>query len=121
MNLVPSMLMFFKANKHRELPQNIFEVGDVVIGKETIRHIAALAMHSKASFTEIKSLVQTYLRDMNIKYDLEVCEDPAYIPGRSAEIIIDGKTAGSFGEYHPQVLENFELGYPVAGFEIVLE
>ncbi|MCK5396957.1 MAG: phenylalanine--tRNA ligase subunit beta, partial [Thermoplasmata archaeon] len=64
MNLVPSMLMFFKANKHRDLPQNIFEVGDVIAGTETTRHIAALAMHSKASFTEIKSLVQTYLRDM---------------------------------------------------------
>ena len=120
MTLAPSMFMFFKANKHRDLPQNIFEVGDVVIGKETIRHIAALAMHSKASFTEIKSLVQTYLRDMNIKFDLGPCEDPSYIPGRSAEILIDGKTAGSFGEYHPQVLENFELGYPVAGFELLL-
>ena len=120
MTLAPSMFMFFKANKHRDLPQNIFEVGDVVIGTETVRHIAALAMHSKASFTEIKSLVQTYLRDMNIKFDLGPCEDPSYIPGRSAEILIDGKTAGSFGEYHPQVLENFELGYPVAGFELLL-
>ncbi len=120
MTLVPSMLNFFKANKHRELPQNIFEVGDVVIGSETIRHIAALAMHSKASFTEMKSLVQTYLRDMNVRFEMGPCQDPAYIPGRSAEIIVEGKTAGSFGEFHPQVLENFELGYPVAGFEIVL-
>jgi len=118
MTLAPSMFMFFKANKHRDLPQNIFEVGDVVIGKDTVRHVAALAMHSKASFTEAKSLVQTYLRDMNIKFDLGPCDDPAYISGRSAEVLIDGKTAGSFGEYHPQVLENFELGYPVAGFEI---
>ena len=120
MTLAPSMFMFFKANKHRDLPQNVFEVGDVVIGQETIRHVAALAMHSKASFTEIKSLVQTYLRDMNINFDLGPCQDPAYIPGRSAEILIGGKTVGSFGEYHPQVLENFELGYPVAGFEITL-
>ena len=121
MNLVPSMLMFFKANKHRDLPQNIFEVGDVIAGTETTRHIAALAMHSKASFTEIKSLVQTYLRDMNIKFDLGPCEDPAYIPGRSAEILINGSSIGSLGEYHPQVLENFELGYPVAGFELSLD
>ncbi|MCK5024334.1 MAG: phenylalanine--tRNA ligase subunit beta, partial [Thermoplasmata archaeon] len=121
MTLAPSMFMFFKANKHRDLPQNIFEVGDVVVGTDTIRHIAALAMHSKAGFTEIKSLVQTYLRDMNIRFDLGPCEDPAYIPGRSAEILIDGKPAGSFGEYSPQVLENFELGYPVAGFELSID
>ncbi|MCK5398347.1 MAG: phenylalanine--tRNA ligase subunit beta, partial [Thermoplasmata archaeon] len=121
MTLAPSMFMFFKANKHRDLPQNIFEVGDVVIGDKTIRHVAALAMHAKASFTEIKSLVQTYLRDMNVKFDLGPCEDPEYIPGRSAEILINGTTIGSFGEYHPQVLENFELGYPVAGFELSID
>jgi len=119
-NLTPSMLMFLKANKHRDLPQNIFEVGDVVKGRDTIRHVAALAMHSKASFTEIKSLMQTYLRDMNVKFDLGPCNDAAYIPGRAAEVLVDGKAMGSFGEFHPQVLENFELGHPVAGFEIVL-
>jgi len=121
MTLAPSMFMFFRANKHRDLPQNIFEVGDVVIGTETIRHVAALAMHSKASFTEMKSLVQTYLRDMNIKYDMKPSDDPAYIPGRAAEILVDGKAVGSFGEFHPQVLENFELGYPVAGFELAMK
>jgi phenylalanyl-tRNA synthetase beta chain len=121
MTLVPSMLMFLKANKHRDLPQNIFEVGSVVSDAKTIRHLAALSMHSKASFTEAKSLVQTVLRDLNIPFELGQCADPAYIPGRAAEILVQGKSIGSFGEYHPQVLQNFELGYSVAGFEIVLE
>ncbi len=119
--LVPSMMAFLRANKHRDLPQNIFEAGSVVSGTETVRHLAALSMHSKASFTEMKSLVQTVLRDMNIKIALGQCNDPAYIPGRAAEILVAGKSIGSFGEYHPQVLENFGLGYPVAGLEIVLE
>lgn len=121
MTLVPSMMGTLRANKHRDLPQNIFEVGNVVHGTETIRHLAALSMHSKASFTEIKSLVQTILRDLNIEFALGQCADPAYIPGRSAEILVGNKSIGNFGEYHPQVLENFELGYPVAGFEIILE
>ena len=119
--LVPSMMMFLKANKHRDLPQNIFEVGSVVFGTETVRHLAALSMHSKASFTEMKSLVQTVLRDLSVEFTLGQCQDPAYIPGRAAEILVSGKPVGNFGEYHPQVLENFELGYPVAGFEIELE
>ncbi len=120
-SLVPSMLMFLKANKHRDMPQNIFEVGNIVLDAETVRHIAALSMHSKASFTEMKSLVQTILRDLNMAFKIGPCADPAYIPGRAAEVLIDGKPVGSFGEYHPQVLENFELGCPVAGFEIILE
>ncbi|MDO9537047.1 MAG: phenylalanine--tRNA ligase subunit beta [Thermoplasmata archaeon] len=121
MTLVPSMLAVFRANKHRDLPQNIFEVGSIGSGVQTIRHLAALSLHSKASFTEAKSLVQTVLRDLNIRFTLGQCDDPAYIPGRAAEILVDGKSIGNFGEYHPQVLENFELGYPVAGFEIELE
>ncbi|MBA3045498.1 MAG: phenylalanine--tRNA ligase subunit beta [Candidatus Thermoplasmatota archaeon] len=121
MTLAPSMMMFLKANKHRDLPQNIFEAGSIVSGTKTIRHLAALSMHSKASFTEMKSLVQTVLRDLNITFELVQCDDPVYIPGRAAEIIVADNSIGSFGEYHPQVLENFELGYPVAGFEIELE
>jgi len=119
--LAPSLLAFLRTNKHRDLPQNIFEAGSVASGTDTVRHLAALSMHPKASFTDMKSLVQTVLRDLNIPFELAHCHDPAYIPGRSAEIIVRGKAIGSFGEYHPQVLENFGLGYPVAGFEIVLE
>jgi len=119
--LAPSLLAFLRTNKHRDLPQNIFEAGSVASGTDTVRHLAVLSMHPKASFTDMKSLVQTVLRDLNIPFELAHCQDPAYIPGRSAEIIVREKAIGSFGEYHPQVLENFGLGYPVAGFEIVLE
>jgi phenylalanyl-tRNA synthetase beta chain len=119
-SLVPGLLLFLKANKHRDLPQSIFEVGNAVLGTDTERHLAGMSMHSKASFTEAKSLVQNVLRDLNVQFELGPCDDAAYIPGRCAEMLVGGKPVGSFGEYHPQVLENFELGHPVAGFEIEL-
>jgi phenylalanyl-tRNA synthetase beta chain len=120
-SVTPSVFRFFGANKHRDLPQSAFEAGDVVKGTDTVRHLATLTIHSKASFTEVKSLVQSLLRDLGAEFDLAQTEDGAYVPGRCAGILVDGTLIGSFGEYHPQVIENFGLGYPVAGFEISLE
>lgn len=120
-SLIPGMLRFLQANKHRDLPQSVFEVGDCVLGDKNVRSLAALTIHPKASFTGMKSLVQSVLRDMDVEFDLGQTDDGAYIPGRAAEVLVKGKAIGSFGEYHPQVMENFELGYPVAGFEIELE
>lgn len=120
-SMAPSIFRFFQANKHRDLPQSVFEVGDIVKDAKTIRHLAALTIHSKASFTEMKSLVQSVFRDLDKELSLAHIEDSAYIAGRCAGILVDGNLIGSFGEFNPQVIENFELGYPVAGFEISLE
>jgi phenylalanyl-tRNA synthetase beta chain len=99
----------------------VFEIGDVIHGNITIRHLAGLTIHPKASFTEMKSLVQSVIRDVGAVTNFASTEDGAYISGRAADILIDGKLLGSFGEYNPQVIENFELAYPIAGFEISLE
>lgn len=37
-------------------------------------------------------------------------EAPAFHPGRCAEVFIDGKAIGIFGELHPDVLENYGIG-----------
>lgn len=120
-SLFPSLFRFLQANKHRDLPQNVFEVGDVVLGMDTRRRLAVLSMHPRASFTEMKSLIQSLLRDLGLRYELVNVDDEAYIPGRVAGIEVGGKNIGSFGEFHPEVIGNFELGYPVAGLEISLE
>jgi phenylalanyl-tRNA synthetase beta chain len=119
--ITPSIFRFFQANKHRDLPQSVFEVGDVLKGKDNHRHLAALTVHSKASFTEMKSLVQSVLRDLGCEFSLAQIEDGAYVPGRCAGILVEGAVIGSFGEFHPHVIHNFELGYPVAGFELSLK
>ncbi|KAI0382742.1 phenylalanyl-tRNA synthetase beta chain [Hypomontagnella monticulosa] len=58
-------------------------------------------------------------------YWLEPVDEATFFPGRAAAIHVrlGGKTAriGEFGILHPQVLENFELKYPVSTLEINLE
>lgn len=117
-SLAPSLLNMFRLNTHRELPQRVFEIADVVLGAANVRHVAAAAIHHKASFTEAKSLVLSLMRDVGRAAKMEPVEDPNFIPGRAAAVMIDGHDAGHFGEIHPRILEACSLVQPVIAFEL---
>ena len=117
-SLLPALLNFFRLNKHRELPQRIFETSDVVLGAKNVRRIAAAAMHHKAAFTEGKSLVLSLLRDVGQSGDVRAVEDGNFIPGRAASVVLDGRDVGRFGEIHPKLLEAYALVQPVVAFEL---
>ncbi len=120
-NLRPSLLRILRRNRHRDLPQRIFEVGDVLVEGRRRKHLAGMSIHAKASFTEAKSQAEALLREMSLDYEVSSSADGIYVPGRGADIIVDGKKVGSFGELAPKVIVNFELGYPIAAFEMDLE
>ncbi|MDD1770805.1 MAG: phenylalanine--tRNA ligase subunit beta, partial [Methanomassiliicoccales archaeon] len=119
--LIPSLLAVLRKSKHRDLPQRIFEVGDVLDGIKRRRKLAGAAIHSKASFTEMKSLIEGIMRDMNLKPELDANQLPFYIEGRAATVRVEGDIVGHFGELHPEVVTKAELGYPVVAFELDLE
>jgi phenylalanyl-tRNA synthetase beta chain len=119
-SLLPSLLAVLRKSKHRDLPQRIFEVGDVILETRRRRHLAIADIHSKASFTEIKSLADSLLRDMAVSYSFASADVPTYIDGRCAAILVEGKLVGHFGELHPEVIVGAELGYPIAALEIDL-
>lgn len=127
-SLVPGLLKFLAANKHYEYPQNIFEVGDVVLpdkSEETLarneRRIAGAICHSRSGFAEMKTVVDGLLRNLGVGYMLASCDSGMYIPGRGADIYINKEFVGSFGELHPEVIQNWDIGMPTAVFEISLE
>jgi len=82
--------------------------------------LSCCSTHSKANFSEIRSVVQAVMRELDVIWTAKPCDDPAFIEGRRAEVIVNGKSVGVFGEIHPEVLENFEIVNPVVGFEIDL-
>src|SRR5204863_460025 len=88
-SLLPALLNIFRLNKHRELPQRIFETADVVVDARNVRHLAAAAMHHKAAFTEAKSLVLSLLRDVGRPGDVAAVEDGNFIPGRAASVLVE--------------------------------
>ncbi len=118
--LLPGLLGILNINKHRALPLKIFEIGDVIIDEKNVRRIAGMIIHSKANFTEMKSVVEAILREMKIEYEIRPKRMKCFIDGRCASIAVDKKEICFFGEFHPNVITNFELGHPVTGFEMSL-
>lgn len=120
-HLLPSLLSLLKKSKHRDLPQRVFEIGDVVIGTKRRKHIAAVSLHAKAGFTEMKSIVESILRDCQIEFVLKPASLGMYVDGRQAFVLRGDEIIGHFGEIHPEVLTNFTLAYPAVAMEFDLE
>lgn len=118
--LLPNLLEILALNQHRELPQKIFEFGEVVNNEITGQHVAAVSIHPQANFTEIYEVVDALMREMMLPYEVKESEDPAFLEGRRADVYVNGKKLGVFGEFHPEVINNFALGYAVVGFELDL-
>jgi phenylalanyl-tRNA synthetase beta chain len=120
-SLLPSLMAVLRRNKHRDLPQRLFEVGDVLLDTRRRKHLAGVSISARASFTEVKSLVESVMRDLSVKHAIRASSAGTYIEGRGAEVVVGDKVIGTFGEMHPQVITGFELGYPIAAFELDLE
>lgn len=120
-SLLPSLLTILRKNKHRELPQRIFETGDIVSGTSNRKALGGVAIHAKAGFTEAKSIVLSLSTALGFSCEVLPEEHPAYIPGRCARVSTASQDVGIFGEVHPRTVEAFELKYPVIAFELDLE
>ena len=119
-SLLPSLLEILSKNRHNDLPQSIYEVGDVISDMEQKKMLAGAKIDARAGFTECKSIVEAILRNFGIKMEVEEKEHPSFISGRCASIIANGKEIGYFGELKPEVITSFELEYPVIAFEMEL-
>ena len=118
--LMPSLMKILRHNKHRDLPQKIFEVGFVIRDAKTVLHLCALQAASRSSFTEVKSLTESVLREMNVEYTFETCDYSTFIPGRGAFITVDGQRIGVFGEMSPRTITDYEMTHPVTMLEMDL-
>lgn len=129
-SLIPGLLDTLAANIDHELPQRIFEVGNVTLldaqaetGAREFRKLAVAAVGPRVDYSSIRATAQAILRELGATLDSPPSGDPLYIPGRGAEIVHaeTGKSLGTMGEVHPEVLEGYKLGYPVVVLEIDLK
>jgi phenylalanyl-tRNA synthetase beta chain len=120
-SLLPSLLSTLRQNRHRDLPQKLFEVGVVVPGEHNVFKLAGCAIHSRASFTEVKSLVEGIMRAVDAQYDIQATSHGSFIEGRCASVMRGDIGIGLFGELHPQVISNFDLSNPILAFELDIE
>lgn len=134
-SLINSLLEFLEDNKHEELPQKIFEIGDVAyidedveVKMRTVKKMAGAQISTNANLTTIKSYMESIVSNLGFKMILEDYDDSVFIQGRSAKFTVEAidekipfTFTGYFGEVHPQVLTNFDLEYPTIMFEIEFE
>jgi len=130
-SILPGLLETFALNKDVELPQRLFEVGEIleaIPGKrdETLERyfLAGGIIAPRAGFSDIKQSLSTLLAQLGLTWDLAPHQTPLYLPGRAATLLlVENGTpyqAGHLGEVHPEVLERFGLGNPVVLFEFDL-
>ena len=118
--LMPSLMRILRHNKHRDLPQKIFEVGYVIRDRRNTLHLCALQASSRSSFTEVKSLAESILREMGVEYSINACTYTTFLPGRGAFIEVKGKRIGVFGEMAPKTITDYEMTHPVTMVEMDL-
>jgi phenylalanyl-tRNA synthetase beta chain len=74
-------------------------------------------------FFDLKGIIETLLEGLHVSgATFEPHENPTYRPGRTACIVVDGKSIGVMGQLHPVVQEAFDvpLEPPVLAAEIDL-
>lgn len=59
--------------------------------------------------------------EASIGYEWKPSEDSTYFPGRQAAVLSHGWQVGAFGVVHPNVLEKFDIPYPVSALELNIE
>ncbi|MDR0567698.1 MAG: phenylalanine--tRNA ligase subunit beta [Spirochaetaceae bacterium] len=125
---IASLLMSESASGHAAYPHRIFEIGKVAYrdarenyGVLTRQYAGFLAADKDGTFNTAAAQMQTLFYYVSKPYELEASADPRFIPGRSAQILYQGRTAGVFGELHPEVLEHWGIGVPCIAGEIDLD
>ncbi|MDR1256901.1 MAG: phenylalanine--tRNA ligase subunit beta [Spirochaetaceae bacterium] len=116
------------ASANAPYPHKIFEVGKVAYkdssknyGTATRQYAGLLHAGADANFNTMAALIQTLFYCLSREYTVREADDPRFIPGRAAGIVRNGTVIGVFGEFHPELLENWDIKAPCAAAEIDLD
>ena len=128
-SIIPSLMESESVSGHAPFPHKIFEIGKVVFkdpqdnsGTTTRNNLGFMVSDMAVGYNEVSSYLYTLMFFLKKEYTLaEVAEDPRFIPGRCARIVVGDTPVGIFGEIHPQVLESWGCSYPVVACEIDLD
>lgn len=119
------------SNKHLALPLRLFECSDIVLRDESLerrarnqRNLCILYTGKTSGFEEIHGMVDRMMLLLGVDkktYSIKESECETFFEGRRADLVVDGKTVGTFGVLHPDVLEKFDVGSVCSALEVNLE
>jgi phenylalanyl-tRNA synthetase beta chain len=127
-HLLGGIFEALRENRRRPMPQRMFEIDNITelddtaeTGAAEYRKVALAEIGRESGFAAARSVVDALLRELGWQAEYRASEHPTFVPGRAAEVLVDGKSIGILGEVHPEVLTNFGLTFPVALAELTLE
>lgn len=86
-----------------------------------------IGMYGDVDFYDLKGIIEQLMETMNIqKYSVQALKaNPTFHPGKTAELMVGGVSAGIFGAVHPKVCANYDLEQEVLmasiDFNLLLE
>ena len=126
--LIPNMLDVISTNiSHKVEEVSAFECGNTFIPQEGLpieTKKYCVGMYGKeVDFFVLKGVVESILNNVGLKgYEIEPeTTNLTFHPGRCAKIVYNNIYIGTFGELHPDVIENYNLGQRVYVAEIKMK
>jgi len=102
-----------------DLPQETDTVCAVISGRHADRW--GRPTGSEAGFYDAKSYLERLLDLLHLPAAFQEKHDFAYLPGRTAAVLIGQREVGTVGELHPRVCASFDIDGPVAMFELDID
>lgn len=126
--LIPNMLDVISTNiSHKVEEVSVFECGNTFIPQEGLpieTKKYCVGMYGKeVDFFVLKGVIESVLNNVGLKgYEIEPeTTNLTFHPGRCAKIVYNNIYIGTFGELHPDVIENYNLGQRVYVAEINID
>lgn len=123
-SILPCLLRVEALSPRSFYPHLLFEAGEIArldrqanLGSRTLMSVAAINAHPGANFSEIHSYLDLLMYYMGWPYELEPVSHPSFLDGRVGQIRLKGQAVGFIGEFHPEVLEAWQINMPTSGFE----
>jgi phenylalanyl-tRNA synthetase beta chain len=127
-SVLPGLLETLALNKHHDLPQSLFEVGDCCFvdeaeetGAREERMVGVALIAARVGYADVRAVLDAFVHELGRTCVVAPREHPSCLAGRAASISApDGRRLGLIGELHPEVLQAYGLKHPVAVFELSL-
>ena len=126
--LIPNMLDVISTNiSHKVEEVSAFECGNTFIPQEGLpieTKKYCVGMYGKeVDFFVLKGVIESVLNNVGLKgYEIEPeTTNLTFHPGRCAKTVYNNIYIGTFGELHPDVIENYNLGQRVYVAEINID
>ncbi len=125
-SLIPSLLVVRRDNeRHGNFNAKLFETAGVYLAArpgDPTAEPRRLSFVTGGSFVEVKGVVETLARRINPQSVVTVrpSDQPHFVPGRGAEVLLNGQSLGWLGELSRDVTDKLDLRDSVIAAELDL-